>query len=127
MDVSHETRFQKPLMELDNALEIVTLLADGIDPSTGEVFPDDSPYQHPQTVRALYTLIRAVEGQSSEAKSRPKKAGTPWLSEEDQQLTEAFKKSTSVTQLARSHERTERAIEARLVRLGLVEERWQAR
>lgn len=127
MDVSHEAGFQRPLMELSKALEIVTLLADGIDPQTGEVFPDDSPYQQPQTVRALYTLIRAVEGKPNEAKPRPKKAGAPWLPEEDQQLTEDFKKNTSVTQLARSHERTERAIEARLVRLGLVDERWQAR
>jgi len=68
MDVSHATGFQKPLMELDNALEIVTLFADSIDPATGE-------------------------GQSSEAKPRPKKAGAPWLLEEDQQLTKAFKKA----------------------------------
>ncbi|HHH43905.1 MAG TPA: hypothetical protein ENK49_07195 [Gammaproteobacteria bacterium] len=118
-------------MELDQALKIVALLADGIDPHTGEVFPDDSPYQQPQTIRALYTLIRAVEGKATsttnDTKPQPRKAGASWTPEEDQQLTDAFKRDEPVAQIAQLHERSQRAIEARLVRLGLVEERWQAR
>jgi len=48
-------------MELPEALKIVRDLADGIDPHTGEVFPTDGPYQHPQVVRALYTVLRHLE------------------------------------------------------------------
>lgn len=119
-------------MDLDEALKLVALLADGIDPQTGEVFSDDSPYQQPQTIRALYTLIRAVEGKATSktangTKPQPKKAGASWTTEEDQQLTDAFKRGEPVAQIAQLHERSQRAIEARLVRLGLIEERWQAR
>jgi DNA-binding NarL/FixJ family response regulator len=95
------------------------------------VFADDSPYQQPQTVRALYTLLRAVEqkpaGKTRSDKPPPRKAGASRTPEEDQQLTEAFKRGEPVAQIAQLHERSPRAIEARLVRLGLVEERWQAR
>ena len=40
-------------MQKDKVLEILTALSDGVDPSTGELFPDGSPYQHPDKVRAL--------------------------------------------------------------------------
>jgi hypothetical protein len=118
-------------MELDQAIKIVALLADRIDPQTGEVFPDNSPYQQAQTVRALYSLIRAVEGKptgkTNGTMPQPKKAGASWTTEEDQQLTDAFKRGEPVAQIAELHERTQRAIEARLARLRLIEERWQAR
>lgn len=41
-------------MEAANALVIIRALADGVDPQTGKVLSDDGPFQHPQTVRALY-------------------------------------------------------------------------
>jgi len=44
-------------MDTDRAKEILELLSDGIDPFTGEIFPKDSPYQHPDTVRALFKAI----------------------------------------------------------------------
>ncbi len=48
-------------MEKFEASQILQGLADGIDPDTGEVFPDDSPYQRPKTIRALFVAIRAIE------------------------------------------------------------------
>jgi hypothetical protein len=44
-------------MELAKAKEIVTLLANGTDPTTGEVFADESPYNHPMVIRALFTVL----------------------------------------------------------------------
>lgn len=40
-------------MEAMQALIIVRALADGVDPQTGEVLPEDGPFQHPQTTRAV--------------------------------------------------------------------------
>ena len=39
-------------MERQAAMQLLNTLAQGIDPHSGESFPADSPYQHPDTVRA---------------------------------------------------------------------------
>lgn len=48
-------------MEPTRAQAVLAMLADGIHPITGERFPPDSPYQHPDIVRALYYGLRSVE------------------------------------------------------------------
>ena len=48
-------------MQIEKAKEITKLLANGINPTTGEVFPDDSPYNHPKIIRALFTLLNHIE------------------------------------------------------------------
>ena len=40
-------------MENSKALRIIKILADGVDPTTGEVFDQNSPYQNPDVIRAL--------------------------------------------------------------------------
>ena len=47
-------------MELENAKEIVRLLADGIDPTTGEILPKESPYNDPVVIRALFSVIESL-------------------------------------------------------------------
>jgi hypothetical protein len=109
-------------VDAGRAREILSLLADGIDPYTGEQYPIDSPYQHPDTVRALFAAIAALPKSSRpKTPSRSGRAGEPWSDQEDQRLREAFGGGMSVADLASSHERTRGAIVARLVRLGLVE------
>lgn len=63
-------------MEVSNAIQIVQALADGVDPHTGEAFPDNSPYQHPQTVRALFTAVKALEFYR-DAQVRRRRSGPP--------------------------------------------------
>jgi hypothetical protein len=48
-------------MDTDKSLEIIRALANGVDPQTGEEYAVDSPYQHPQTIRALFMAIQALE------------------------------------------------------------------
>ena len=48
-------------MEKAAALKILQQLADGTDPHTGKAFGADSPYQHPDTVRALFVALRALD------------------------------------------------------------------
>ena len=48
-------------MDGKKATEIIKMLADGIDPNTGEVFPADSPYQNVDVVRALHTAEEALK------------------------------------------------------------------
>ena len=52
-------------MERSNALRIINSLANGVNPATGEIFAADSPYQHPDTVRALFEAVRALDAPES--------------------------------------------------------------
>jgi hypothetical protein len=115
-------------MQTSEALSIIQALADGADPNTGEVFPDSSPYQHPQIVRALLTAARALERQERAERQKrrlPERAGKPWDDAEDERLAQGFDAGIAVGKLARQHERTEGAIRARLEKLGKIPPRGQ--
>lgn len=113
-------------MDKSTALQIVQTLAQGIDPHTGEAFPVDSPYQHPDTVRALFQAVHALaEPQPARPQTAPPNApanaGKPWTQAEDQTLAERFDAGRSLPELAAEHSRTRAAIQARLVKLGKLE------
>jgi hypothetical protein len=115
-------------MEKEQALRILNALANGVHPATGEKFAADSPYQHPDSVRALFEAMRAVEGGAAPAPApAPERkapqlpqsgSGSRWSTEEEQRLATAFDAGRTVDELARAHSRSRAAIEARLVRLG---------
>ncbi|HTE41930.1 MAG TPA: hypothetical protein VK629_13985 [Steroidobacteraceae bacterium] len=48
-------------MDEQQAMTIVNSLANGVHPVTGELFADDSPYQSPVIVRALFVAKLALE------------------------------------------------------------------
>ncbi|MGA1823595.1 MAG: hypothetical protein ACMUIP_02950 [bacterium] len=122
-------------MEIEKAKEIVSSLANGIDPITGEVFPDDSPYNHPSVIRALLILLGnvgiskkknklSVEEKQSQnlATGKPRNAGLPWTDELRQKVATMFHEETSIPELARFFERTEGSIHSELVRQGLIDQ-----
>lgn len=43
------------------ALRIIEALANGADPTTGELLPESSPYNSPQVIRALFQALQALE------------------------------------------------------------------
>lgn len=118
-------------MDDSRALSIVSALANGINPLTGELFAVDSPYQAPDIIRALYCAVRALEttgrrrmrGQTSELGN----AGKPWSDEEDRQLLAAFDAGRPLAELAQAHGRTRGGIQARLVRHGRMQPPMQPR
>ena len=116
-------------MEKEQTLRILNALANGVHPATGEKFAADGPYQHPDTVRALFQAMRAVEdggrpapaaAPATERKAAPPQSGSGsrWTPEEEQRLASAFDAGRTVDELARAHNRSRAGIEARLVRLG---------
>jgi hypothetical protein len=115
-------------MERDNAIKILQILADGVDPATGEPFPASSPYQRADVVRALFVAVEALGNPSRSKASAPQgksgfeNAGRPWSQEEDARLGRAFDAGKSIEILAEEHKRSRFAIEARLVKLGRIEE-----
>ena len=120
-------------MEKAAALKIIQQLADGIDPQTGQAFRADSPYQHPDTVRALFVALRALDAPPVSAQTAPRQraaatgenapsnSGKPWSEDEDKALAAAFDAGGKIPELATQHQRSRFAIEARLAKLGKIE------
>jgi len=109
---------QDQIMERSNALRIINSLANGVNPATGEIFPADSPYQHPDTVRALFEAVRALEVPESRSTrsndDMPAHTFVRWTPEEEERLAAGFDAGRSSAELAKLHNRSRAAIEARL-------------
>ncbi|MFO7190465.1 MAG: hypothetical protein DIU74_012320 [Pseudomonadota bacterium] len=111
-------------MDQDKARSILKALAEGLDPRSGEAFPADSPYQHPDVIRALYAALEAMhpraDRRDAPRRSAPGNAGKPWSKEEDERLLAAFAAGLSIEALAAQHGRSRTGIEARLAKYGKV-------
>ena len=109
-------------MELQEALEIVRRLANGLHPETGTV-ENASVIRHPQAVRALNRAIAALEFQQQRERARnslPANAGKPWTNPEDALICDELRRGINFQEIARSHGRTVGSIVARLIRLGKI-------
>lgn len=110
-------------MQLEAALLIIRALADGVNPITGETYPETSPYAEPRTLRALFAardlMQREVERENRK-KRQPANFGKPWTPEEDAQLIESFDNSMPFTYLANAHQRTQSSVRLRLEKLGKI-------
>jgi hypothetical protein len=104
-------------MELQSAREIIDTLAQGVHPVTGEVMPEDSPYNAPPVIRALFAVSQALAARKPR-RDPPPNAGKPWSEQEDRQLGDAFSADADLGRLARDMGRTRFAVESRLVKLG---------
>ena len=105
-------------MDLTRAKEIISTLADGVDPTTGEVLADDSIYNKGEVIRALYTVLDYLDVDKLR-KQLPQNAGKPWTESEDNKLHDEFNSMMKIADIAKKHGRTYKAIESRLDHLGL--------
>ena len=108
-------------MELQTAHQIIDTLAQGIHPVTGEAMPEDSPYNAPPVIRALFAVSQALQGTPPARARRPPpvNAGKPWQADDDAKLAAAFDGGcTDVKQLALDLARTPFGVETRLIKLG---------
>ena len=111
-------------MHLDAALPIVRALADGVNPITGEAYPDHSPYAEPRTLRALYSAVDLMQREVEREKRRerlPANFGKPWTQAEDETLVGEFDGGMVMIDIARRHARTQSSIRLRLEKLGKIE------
>jgi hypothetical protein len=116
-------------MEQEQAVRILNALANGIHPGTGEVFSSDSPYQHPDTVRALFEALHVMSGiehkpattQEHRSASTASNMFARWTADEEQRLTSQFEAGKTSAELAVLLNRSRAAIEARLLKLGKID------
>lgn len=107
-------------MEINQAKQLLSTLAEGIDPITGELLPQGHVCNNVEIVRALYTLINAAKSKPANA---PVKAGAPWTKEDEQLLRKMFNDGITIESLSTHFQRSKGSIHARLVRLGLITEK----
>ncbi len=111
-------------MRLDAALPIVRALADGVNPITGEAYPEHSPYAEPRTLRALFAAVDLMAKEVEREKRRerqPVNFGKPWTESEDRSLLNEFDHGITLGEIARSHQRTQSSVRLRLEKLGRIE------
>lgn len=117
-------------MHLESALPIVKALADGVNPVTGEQYPQDSPYAEPRALRALFSAIDLMQREVERERRRerlPANFGKPWNEGEDRAIAAAFEEGASLADLARRHARTQGSIRLRLEKLGKLPPSGEAR
>ena len=105
-------------MDITRAKEIISALAEGIDPTTGEVLPDNNVCNKGEIVRAFYAVLNHLD-EKNPKKNLPANAGKPWTAEEDAKLIDVFKAGVSKKELCTKLERTSGSISSRLRKLGL--------
>jgi hypothetical protein len=120
-------------MEIAEARSIVDTLANGIDPATGEILPNASPYNEPKVIRALFTVLGSTKGarpskktleqlqEENLASGRPRNAGLPWPDELKAEVAGKFESGMPLNELARCFERTKGAILSELKKQGLID------
>lgn len=109
-------------MDINRAKEIIFALAEGIDPTTGELLAEDSVYNKGDIVRALYTVLNVLNTEKPK-KNLPENAGKRWTDEDDKKLCEMFDAGVSKKDICLTFKRTSTGIASRLVRLGKISER----
>jgi len=108
-------------MDITRAKELLTLLADGIHPISGEVLSQEDSVNHPEIVRALHAVLSQLEKcEKQSTRPLPQNAGKPWSKEEEDLLCSLYDRGTSKSDLCRQFRRTIGAINARLNRNGRI-------
>ena len=105
-------------MDIQRAKELLEILADGIDPLTGEVLPHDHVCNKGEIVRALHCAVEELPRKRKNP--LPENNGKPWTEELDQELCRLFDEGMKKQELCTHFKRTSGAIMSRLEKLGKV-------
>jgi len=110
-------------MQTIEARPILQSLVQGLDPQTGQALAGDHVLRRGDIASALLAALTALESEALRARRRaqlPQNVGRPWGSQEEAELTSAFRAHEPLREIAARHRRTLAAIEARLEALGLI-------
>jgi len=115
--------WRRPCRQHSEAGHILKSLVDGRDPESGKDLPPETVLQRAQVIRALLIARDSIETCVAREKRRamlPVRVGIQWTDEEDEKLRLAFREGANIEFLAGVHQRTPRAIQARLEKLQLI-------
>ncbi|TLU67546.1 hypothetical protein FE810_00940 [Thalassotalea litorea] len=122
-------------MDIQKPLQTLACLARGVDPISKQAFAKDSPYNHPQVIRDLFSCVDYINDRAKRIRMTPEQikqknidkglpvnCGMPWTPDLKHQLAEQFRQGLSVKDLATKFQRTNASINAELKRQGLITE-----
>lgn len=109
-------------MDITRAKEIISTLAEGVDPTTGEVLPDNSVCNKGEIVRAFYAVLNHLD-EKKPKKNIPANAGMSWTKEDEDLLVKLYHSGAAKRDICKTLQRTESGVAARLVHLGVIEDR----
>ncbi|WP_394174700.1 hypothetical protein [Thalassotalea litorea] len=122
-------------MDIQKPLQTLASLARGVDPISKQAFAKDSPYNHPQIIRDLFSCVDYINERAQRVRMTPEQikqknidkglpinCGMPWTQDLKHQLAEQFRQGRSVKELASHFQRTHASINAELKRQGLITE-----
>lgn len=92
-------------MKLQRAKELLASLADGVDPLTGEVLPDESVCNKAEIVRAFCCILNALPDKPRRPK--PENTGKPWTKEDDAALCRMYDAGSTRKEMCAYFKRTE--------------------
>lgn len=121
-------------MQPAQAIHILEMLMDGVNPVTGEVLSEEHVCLEPQVMRALHTAIMSLDEQVSNEnvqldaglpvnkKNGRLNAGREWTDSDKQQLRELYLKGSSMDDICDLLQRRYRGVKKQLIAMGLFEE-----
>jgi hypothetical protein len=110
----------------EEAHRIVGLLARGVDPDKPDQVAPTNVLERPAVIRALFLAVEALSA-DDKVPSKEVRTGKPWSKDEDDELRFAVSQNDTLNVIASRHQRSEGGIVARMVRLGIVEDKNAAR
>lgn len=114
-------------MDLQRAKDLLSALADGVNPMTGERLPENDSCNQAEVVRALYAVLNYMEMKKPAATGKLENAGKPWSRKDEEILCRMYDEGIGRKEICNHFERSETAIATRLVRLGKIQELGQFR
>ena len=110
-------------MDIQYAKELLRVLADGVNPLTGEVLPSDDSSNQVEIVRAIHTVLEELDSPHIKTKkNQPANAGKPWTNEDDTALCKMYDENWSSKSMREHFKRSKWSITARLIKLGKIKD-----
>ncbi len=112
-------------MNIVDAKELISILASGINPITGEILSENDSCNQVEIVRALYILLGECENNKKITIKKYENAGKPWSKEDENILCNMYDCGKSKKELCKHFKRSSLAIEERLIKLGKIKNRYE--
>jgi len=120
------------IVNKSEVVAVLSALASGVHPITGEVFEEASPYNHPKVIRALFGSLDLIQTRAGNGpkksqeeinreEGRPLRFNMRWSEQEDEELISLIAKGTLTGDIAEQFQRTKGSIHSRLQGQGLLE------
>lgn len=99
--------------------EILRILADGVNPETGEIYPEWMSLHKEVNKKYLNKLADEIENTDTGTRNIPRPQYKRWTPEEIKTLMEEYISNMSIYDIAVAHDRSETAIVMKLIHSGI--------